>query len=253
MAIDLEKSWDFISRHYQAAHRISTEDAHYGPSVPGERQLRLLGNVRGKKILEIGCGGGQCSIAFAKRGAIATGIDFSKEQIKYARELAGENKVGVNFIQGNLEKRFPIASGSQDIVFSSYALQYVGLEKCFREVHRVLKNKGLFVFSLEHPFFGIFRFGSKKLEVVQSYFDTGIAPFRWGYPKKSPKFYAYVRTLSGIYNALVDAGFFAEKIIEPKPLKKDLLADYSKYYPYEKIKMAPSTIIFKARKTAGKP
>jgi len=112
-----------------------------------------LGNVKGKRTLEKGCGGGQCSIAFAKQGAMTTGIDISEEQIKFAKKLAKKEKVEVKFYMGNIENLKQIKSKSQDIVFSSYALQYIkNLKKCFKEVYRVLKNKGIFVFSLDHPF-----------------------------------------------------------------------------------------------------
>ncbi|HSR35450.1 MAG TPA: hypothetical protein VLY63_33190, partial [Anaerolineae bacterium] len=63
------QSWDTISANYQAHTRISTDDVHYGPLAPGERELGLLGNILGKHILEIGCGGGQNSIALTKWGA----------------------------------------------------------------------------------------------------------------------------------------------------------------------------------------
>lgn len=45
--------------------RISLEDVHYGPLSAGESELKLLGNVRGKDILEIGCGGGQNAIVLS--------------------------------------------------------------------------------------------------------------------------------------------------------------------------------------------
>ena len=70
--------WDKASEHYQAENRIPTDDVLYGPFSPGESELNLLGDVKNKRILEIGCGGGQSSIAFAKRGAKCTAIDQMK-------------------------------------------------------------------------------------------------------------------------------------------------------------------------------
>ena len=61
--------------------------AHYGPDIPTEAELRLLGDLKGKKVLELGCGGAQCSIAFAKQGATAIGVDFSAAQLAFARQL----------------------------------------------------------------------------------------------------------------------------------------------------------------------
>ncbi|NIO44242.1 MAG: methyltransferase domain-containing protein, partial [Candidatus Aenigmarchaeota archaeon] len=162
--INIRKAWNKMSKSYQNAHKIPTKHAHYGPGVSDEDKLKLLGNVKGKKILEIGCGGGQCSIAFAKQGAKVIGIDISEEQLKFAKNLAKKEKVKIKFIRSNIENLKQIKSKSQDIVFSAFALQYVkNLKKCLKEVFRVLKNKGIFVFSLDHPFFDIL--DNEKLEI----------------------------------------------------------------------------------------
>ena len=72
--IQMRRAWNQVSAHYQRRHAIPTNSAHYGPWAPLENELRLLGDVRGRRILEVGCGGGQCSIAFAKQGALAAGL-----------------------------------------------------------------------------------------------------------------------------------------------------------------------------------
>jgi 2-polyprenyl-3-methyl-5-hydroxy-6-metoxy-1,4-benzoquinol methylase len=53
-----------------------------------EEKLQLIGPVASKRVLEIGCGGGQCSIAFAKQGALVTSVDVAAAQIEIAGELA---------------------------------------------------------------------------------------------------------------------------------------------------------------------
>jgi len=82
------KGWNIVSKGYQEKTRISLEDVHYGPTSPGELELKLLGNVKEKHVLEVGCGGGQNSIVLAKWGAKPVGLDVSEEQIKYAKQLA---------------------------------------------------------------------------------------------------------------------------------------------------------------------
>ncbi len=248
--INIRKVWNVLCRVYQKKHKISTSYIHYGPNIPPERKLKILGSLKRKHFLEIGCGGGQCSIAAAKRGAIAIGIDISDEQIKFAEQLAKKNEVNVNFRQGNIENLSEIKSNSQDIVFSAYALQYIkNLKKCFKEVYRVLKKNGIFVFSLNHPFYRVFD-DDPNLKVHRSYFDTGYHEFVWLYKgsKLHEKSFEILRKVSGLFNTLVESGFKVEKILEPKPLKKDVIADYSEFYPYSMLKMVPSTIIFKARK-----
>ncbi len=246
MTKEVKKWWEYASKGYQKECKIPI-DIHYGPGSPNEKNLKLLGNIKGKKILEIGCGGTQCGIAMAKQGAKVTGIDLSQEQLKFAKNLAEKNKVNIKFYQGDIKNLKQIKSNSQDIVFSAFALQYVdNLDKCFKEVNRVLKKKGLFVFSLDHPFFKTA--DSKTLKLKRSYFKTG----RWTetFSDKTKKFVVYTHNISELHNLLVDSGFIVEKVIEPdsrKRYKKDPwygLWDYTPKY----LKMFPPTIIFKAKK-----
>lgn len=154
MTKEVEKWWNAASKGYQKDSNINTKNIHYGPFASNENKLRLLGKIKGKKILDIGCGGGQCSIVFAKQGAKCIGLDASKEQLKYAEYLAIKNKVSVKFIKHDIQTLKGFKSNTYDIVFSAYALQYVpDLIRCFIEISRVLKKNGLFVFSFGHPFF----------------------------------------------------------------------------------------------------
>ena len=86
---EIARWWDEASEYYQkeiADDKLDT--VHYGPFGSTEEKLRLLGNVKGKIVLELGCGGGQCAISLTKKGAICTGIDVSAKQLEYAAKLA---------------------------------------------------------------------------------------------------------------------------------------------------------------------
>ena len=110
------KGWNTIANDYRSSIRISLDDVHYGPISPGEKELKLLGEVEGKDILEIGCGGGQNAIALAKWGANSVGLDISEEQIKLAKTLASEQSVEVSFHVGNMENMTMFSDESFDII-----------------------------------------------------------------------------------------------------------------------------------------
>jgi len=251
MSKEIEKWWDISSEDYQKSAKVETKSAHYGPYAPNENKLRLLGKVKGKKILEIGCGGGQCSIAFAKQGAICKGLDLSQKQIDYAKALAKKEKVSVQFLKHNIQTLKNIKSNSYDIVFSAYALQYVpNLKKCFNEVYRVLKKKGLFVFSFDHPFYTLISTENHKLE--RNYNTLGkIEEIEPGPDGINRKFIAYFRKISEIIEAISNSGFILEKMIEPfdKKSEKGWRKGYWKeIYPKNLVEKISPTIIFKARK-----
>src|SRR5205085_6413945 len=99
---DNAAAWDRHSAAYQAGARLPTDVAHYGPDIGTEAEFRLCGDVKGKRVVELGCGGGQCSIAFAKQGATAIGIDFSAEQLAFAKRLCEREEVKVELRQGDV-------------------------------------------------------------------------------------------------------------------------------------------------------
>lgn len=244
MTKEIKKWWESASEGYQKESNIPIE-VHYGPGSPNEKDLNLIGNVKGKKVLEIGCGGAQCSIAFAKQGAKVTALDLSEEQLKFARKLAIINKAKVNFIQHDIQDLKPIKGKSQDIVFSAFALQYVpNLDKCFKEVRRVLKRNGRFIFSLDHPMYRTI--DPLTLKVKQSYFDTGKTMFIFSDPTK--KFFCYNHTIGEIHNSLVKTGFIVEKLVEPDSRKHYSYDPWYNLWDYkpELLKLFPPTVIFRS-------
>lgn len=230
---------------YQKECKIPVNYIHYGPCCPTESKLKLLGNIKNKNILEIGCGGAQNSIYFVKHGAKVKAIDISKDQIEFAKNLAKKHKVKIDFYVKDIKTLTPIKSSSQDIVFSAFALQYVdNHKKCFKEVNRVLKKKGLFVFSIDHPFFRTI--SPKTLKIQQSYFKTGKYTEDYG---DYGKFVAFDYTISDLFNDLIESGFEVVKILEPKQDKKnpDPWRNLWDYTP-DIVKNLPPSIIFKAIK-----
>jgi SAM-dependent methyltransferase len=217
MPYDLVTAWDRHSAAYQDAAKLSTNVAHYGPDVPTEAELRLLGDLKGKKVLELGCGGAQCSIAFAKQGATAIGVDFSSAQLAHARRLCELEEVRLELRQGDLADLAFLQADSIDLVFSAYAFGYVeDLNRVFRQVHRVLKVGAPLVFSLTHPAYDIVDDDAElSLLIRRSYFDHSPIDFEWdGIP-----FTAYHHTLSELYMGLARASYRVDLILEPEPIE----------------------------------
>ena len=150
---DNAAAWDRYAAAYQIGRRAADDTSPTtGRTSPTEAELRLLGDLKGKRVLELGCGGAQCSIAFAKQGATAIGVDLSAEQLAYARRLCEREEVRVELRQGDLADLAFLRADSIDLVFSAYAFGYVeDLNRVFRQVHRVLKVGAPLVFSPPPP------------------------------------------------------------------------------------------------------
>jgi SAM-dependent methyltransferase len=255
--------WNIISRAYQENIRVSLEDVHYGPISPGERELKLLGDVKGKDVLEIGCGGGQNAIVLAKWGAKSVGLDISEEQVRHARNLAREQKVSVSFHIGNMENMDMFPDRAFDIVLSSCAIGYSeNYGQTFREAFRVLKEGGLFVFCVAHPIRNrgrVIRYGGRKMWGLGNYFDRRRRTWGWRFNGIFARFYGYHRTFQDYFNSIVSAGFLVRRVLEPEPYPLDKMTKQEKekipYYwegserEYDTRKRIPFVLLFKAEKS----
>jgi SAM-dependent methyltransferase len=239
---DNAAAWDRYAAAYQIGAELPTSTAHYGPDIPNESELRLLGDLKGKRVLELGCGGAQCSIAFAKQGATAIGVDFSAEQLAFARRLCERDEVRIELRQGDLADLAFLRADSIDLVFSAYAFGYVDdLNRVFRQVHRVLKVGAPLVFSLPHPAYDMIDDDSEEpLLIRRSYFDR--API--DYEVDGIGFTDYHHTLSEIYMGLSRASYRVDLILEPPP-RSD--AHRSQDWR-DAFVMVPRTLIVRARK-----
>lgn len=246
----MREAWNRVSARYQARQQIATTDIHYGPWAPGERQLQLLGEVQGQRVLELGCGGGQCCLALAKRGALAVGIDLSDEQIAFARTLAAQEKVQVTFICGSATDLVGVQSNNWDLVFSVYTFPYIDdMPRCLAECYRVLRPGGRLIFSLDHPLRDCF-FDAEEEELalypVRSYFDNN--PMQWTFADTGVRMQSQHYTLSQWVNLLQTNGFQLHQVVEPLP-PTDLVDElWPLDSPYAPLRNLPQTIIFVAQK-----
>src|SRR4051794_11599164 len=96
----------------------------YGDLLPTENEFRLLGDVKGKRVLELGCRDARNSIAFAKQGATALAVDQSADQLDAARRLAEQEEVRVELRQSDMAELALMPADNVDLVFSAFAFQY---------------------------------------------------------------------------------------------------------------------------------
>jgi len=146
--------WDRASARYDRRHGPSLGGRHaasWGEFRLPERTLGLLGVVRGKRVLELGCGAARWSIALARRGARPVGFDLSAAQLARAQELVAEAGKTVPLVRGSAE-RLPFRSASFDIVFCDWgAMTFSDPTRSVPEAARVLRPGGLFAFATASP------------------------------------------------------------------------------------------------------
>lgn len=115
-----------------------------------EPQVRAaLGNVRGLRALDLGCGTGRHALWLAAQGATVTAVDFSEGMLAEARQKPGAD--AVKFLAHDLHTPLPFGPGF-DLVVSGLVLEHLHeLAPFFAETRRVLKPGGRAVISAMHP------------------------------------------------------------------------------------------------------
>ncbi|MDP9075507.1 MAG: class I SAM-dependent methyltransferase [Actinomycetota bacterium] len=242
MPTDNAAAWDRYAAAYQAKAQLATTTAHYGPDIPTEASLRLLGDLKGKRVLELGCGGAQCSIAFARQGATAIGVDFSAQQLAFARRLCEREEVKVELRQGDLADLAFLQADSIDVAFSANAFSFVDdLNRVFRQVHRVLKVSAPLVFSVPHPCWALLNDTWREpLQIRRSYFDKSPIETERG----GVTFSEYPHSVAEIYMGLARSSYRVDLMIEPEPLRDGHRSpEWS-----DAFLSVPRTLIIRARK-----
>lgn len=227
---NIRDHWNLTALEYQKKRHILYNDIEYAEGYAKESELNLLGGVKGKKVIELGCGGAENSITLTKQGAKCTGVDLSTEQLKYARNSVEKHGVDIELIEGDFENLFMLDNKHFDIAISIFALDWAqDLKAAFKEAYRILKDKGIFVFSMQHPTWNILGENPTELKITENYFkEVWEVEESTGIPVK-----VHASKISDIINELIEIGFSIEKMLEP---------------PSDIIKIVPSTIIFKVIK-----
>ncbi|MYD52493.1 MAG: class I SAM-dependent methyltransferase [Dehalococcoidia bacterium] len=251
--------WDEMSDRYQRHAVISTDDVHYGPLIPGEKDFRLLGDVRGKRVLELACGGAQNSIALTKWGANVTAVDLSPNQIAHARRLAMSEGVDVALVQADIERLTMFPEASFDIIISSNGIEFVtDIEGCLREWHRVLRPGSIAVISTVHPLAAFEWDKGQGSLLVGNYFNLPVEVWHDVGETDGQRGLTFFRTIEEMFSSLTGAGFSVERILEPPPHPIHRMSDAEKTKipyrgaiwesDYERMSKVPFNIIYVARK-----
>lgn len=188
----------------------------YGRGVPDENELRLVGDVAGKRVIELGSTAAANAITLARRGAKTMVIDPSPDRLAEVRQLAEANDVRVECHRGDLADLGFATSASVDLALCVGGLSAVDdVGRVFRQVHRVLRTDAPLVLAVPHPFAAMIDVG----DVVRRRY--------WGDDA--------IHTVGGLFTALQRANFQVDVLLEPEPLSRNDA-------------LVPTTLIVRARK-----
>jgi SAM-dependent methyltransferase len=241
--------WEASATDYQREHGGFLGDADFlwCPEGLRESQARLLGDVTGTRVLEVGAGAAQCSRWLSSQGAATVAVDLSAGQLSHARELDARTGAATRLVQADAQQ-LPFRDGIFDLACSAYgAVPFVSDSGAvMSEVARVLRPGGRWVFSVTHPIRWCFPDdpGENGLVAQTSYFDR--RPYVEVDEAGTPTYVEHHRTVGDRVREAVAAGLLVDDIVEPEwPTGHD--RPWGQWSPLRG-RILPGTVIFLTRK-----
>ena len=195
--------------------------------------LKVIGECRGKEVLDLGCGNGYLSRRLAKRGARVTGVDASLQMIRNAKAHDSNDSLKVRYIHSDAGRLERIPDARFDLVFANMSLMDMAdAEGAIGEAARVLKRGGRFVASISHPCFDLMSNSSwvaekainkpavvsRKVRGYRRLFSENVPWYVANGQKMHTK--SFHRPLNWYAKALHTHGMAITALEEPEPMKE---------------------------------
>ncbi len=229
------RAWDeFADRWHQRYTDAGDLNRQY---IIDPTLLTVLGRVKGKRVLDAGCGNGYLCRLLAAKGAEVTGVDVSQRFIELAEQREAGTASKIPYHVGSLCELSMFQDEAFDAIVSNIVLSDLqNLGQALRELHRVLTKGGKLVFSIMHPCFSSppvkgwvrnpvdsFRREDWLYWKVDRYFDRSVE--QWRFYDAGPV-YGFHRPLSDYIKLLLKTGFTITDFEEPVPKEADVEAHY---------------------------
>jgi SAM-dependent methyltransferase len=218
------RSYEQFAERFAELAPTKPHNAYYDrPAVLG-----LLPDLRGKRVLDAGCGPGIYAEELLNRGAEVVAVDVTPAFVRIAKERLGER---ATVLEWDLAQPLTFAEdGEFDVVVSPLVLDYIeDWGSTLREFFRVLKDDGVLVFSVGHPW-ADWQLASQRRLVAETYFDIERYTMRFtGFGEPYPEVTSYRRPLEAVLNAVTDVGFRLDRVLEPRPTEEFRAVDPERY------------------------
>ncbi|GAB0104912.1 class I SAM-dependent methyltransferase [Nocardia sp. JMUB6875] len=206
-------AYDPIAKAYAEENAKSLLNEYY--NRPAIRDL--LGDVRGKHVLDAGCGSGPTLVDLIEGGATAVGIDGSQALIDIATDRVGG---AAELHVGDLAAPLPFGDNTFDDVVCSLALHYLeDWRSPLAEMRRVLKPGGRLILSVEHPL--VIWFAQLQAGETTNYFATRRRRVT-DMAGQTADLTFWDRSLSTMFQTFFDSGFRITRVEEPAPAPEAL-------------------------------
>jgi SAM-dependent methyltransferase len=238
------RAWDAMVRDRQRFTRPAQDDDYRNPLPVIDSAGWLGGDIRGKRTLLLGSGGGRQSALYAAAGAIVTVVDISPEMLALDREVAAERGCDIRVIEASIDDLSALAAAEFNIVSQPVSTCYVpDVLEVYRQVARVIVPGGLYISQHKTP--TSLQAGVKPsaggYELTEPYYRCGPLPEVIGSSHREAGALEFLHRWEELIGGLCRCGFVVEDLIEPLHAETDAavgtFGHRSRYVaPYVRIK-----------------
>jgi 2-polyprenyl-3-methyl-5-hydroxy-6-metoxy-1,4-benzoquinol methylase len=126
--------------------KINVKMVNEAITAPEMRYItKCLGDIRGKKILDLGCGLGEASVYFSLKGAKVTALDLSPGMLKLTSKLAKINNTKLKTHLASAENFNMSINQKFDVIYAGNCLHHSNISQTLNKIMTHLKRDGIFV------------------------------------------------------------------------------------------------------------
>lgn len=234
-----EEDWDSMAIAYEMFNNAPDS---YSYTIEWPCIQQLLPSLRGKSILDFGCGTGIFTYLLEQYYPDEIfGVDSSEGMLKIAEEKGQERHSRAKFIKGDEDSLLCFGESSIDFVFSSTTTHYLpDLKKLFTNIYRILKPEGICILSVIHPVYSAqypVEHGDlfpEENDWVVRYLDKSRRAYIQPWIEYSDDFEnrlsrSFHHTFGDYMNAILSSGFRIQQIREPLPPEQWKVDSFGRY------------------------
>ncbi|MSY23258.1 MAG: methyltransferase domain-containing protein, partial [Actinobacteria bacterium] len=227
------------------------DTVRFAPDVDDSILSKLVGSVgplEGKRVLDLGCGAGGCSLALARKGAHVIAVEGSTARLTQARAAAEIAQLKVEFHHSDLADLAFQRADSIDLVIAVYSLSGVqDLGRVFRQLHRIMKPEAALVMSVPHPFSLMLELDADEQSTPYltrtTWHDQAIS-----WRASGDEGVTHVHQVSELFTSLIRANFRVDTIVEPEAVTAPAATRPPSVHFSELANWVPSSLVIRARK-----
>ncbi len=207
---------------------------------------RQICDLKGKKVVDLGCGNGMLTSLLVKKGAKKVfGIDFSKNMVEIAKKRVPNAK----FVVGNIRHTdFP--SNYFDFALCSLVLDGMrDIGGVLSEINRILKPNGMLILIIRNPFITSTKQIGNKQKTIRKfnyYFNKYLIKYVWDEFRTKMPIYEFHRPMQEFIRGFISNGFAINDYFDLKPKKPK---NRNEWFEYNL--RVPKFMGFKLKKVEG--